>query len=73
MISKGLQPETINHSMHLLAICSLAVQNSVLSFGEISKLLNVTNDDVELWVVEAISFGLMDASIDQATSTVTVR
>lgn len=73
MISKGLVPETIKHSMYLLSICSLGVQNNVLSFGDISAALCISNDDVESWVVEAISFGLLDASIDQATSTVTIR
>ena len=73
MVSKGLVPETIKHSMYLLSICSLGVQNNVLSFGDISTALNISNDDVEGWVVEAISFGLLDACIDQATSTVTIR
>lgn len=61
--------------MKLLTLCSLAAQatDKVLTFGAIQSALQVDAAEVELWVIEAIGERLLEASIDQLNSTVTVK
>lgn len=73
MLSKGLSPDAIKHSMYLLTMCSLAVDTPLLTYEDVANALSVTIDDVETWIVESISSGLIDATIDQSASTVLVR
>ncbi len=52
----------------------LAAQSTekTLTFAAIRAALKVEEADVELWTIEAISEGLLEASIDQLTSTVNI-
>jgi len=64
-------------SLRLLGLCVLAARNStvsqVLSYSDIATCLSISEDeDVEEWVVEAISHGLMDASMDQLNKVIVV-
>ena len=45
-----------------MEICNLS--QSQLTFAELAKLLNIKEDDVEEWVLEAISEDLVVAQID---------
>lgn len=73
--------ETSVRSMRLLGLCALAARSTtsaasssqLLSYSDIAKALEVSSDEeVEEWVVEAISHGLMDASMDQLSRTIVV-
>jgi len=35
-----------------------------LSFADLSRLLDIPEDDIEEWVIEAISNDILDAKID---------
>lgn len=73
--SHKLNSNDLEHNMRILTLCSLAAQVSPkreISFADISTALKVDISEVELWVVEAIAAGLLDASIDQLQSMVTV-
>ena len=43
-------------------ICSM--KSSVVSFKDLSKLLDIKEDDIEEWVIEAMSNQIIDAKID---------
>lgn len=75
LASNKLNGDDLEHKLRILTICSLAAQSSPkreLSFAAISAALMVDISDVEIWVVEAIAAGLLEASINQLQSTVTV-
>lgn len=72
MIARGLIPVEIRRSVSLLTLCSLAARDSVISFAKIAEAVRVPIDEVELWVVDAMAEGLIEGSIDQATSLVTI-
>lgn len=67
--------DAIERKVKILTISSLAAeaQHKTLSYATISSALQVTVDEVEEWVVEAISEGVVVASIDQVAATVFVR
>ena len=72
----GLDAEALEHSMKLLALCSLAAQTTdkQLTFGAIQAALQLEDAcEVELWVIEAIGERLIEASIDQLNSSVTIK
>lgn len=72
--------ETSLKSMRLLGLCVLAARSTtsasstqVLAYSDIAKALDVSSDEeVEEWVVEAISHGLLDATMDQLNSAIVV-
>jgi translation initiation factor 3 subunit M len=64
--------ETVIHSIRLLTLCALCSQEQNLSYDKIASALGVEVEEVEMWVVNAISENLMEAKLDQAMSTVTV-
>jgi hypothetical protein len=71
----GLSKETLEHSMRLLALCSLAASSpdKVVSFDAVKKVLSCADDaEVESWVIEAISENLLTASIDQVNGNINI-
>ena len=58
-------------------VCTLANKNNTaemkMSFKDLQKLLDIKADDVDEWVIEAMSNGIIDAQIDQVTDTVFIK
>jgi translation initiation factor 3 subunit M len=77
----SVSSEHIIHSLKLLKLCHLAstasssscVTGIVLPYDAIASALQVSEDEVEVWVVEAISLQLLEASMDQFKRVVVVR
>jgi len=44
-----------------------------MKFSELAKLLDITEDDVEEWVIEAINNDIIDARIDPINSEVVIK
>ncbi len=44
--------------------CSLKLEDSNHGYDELAKTLNVPKDEVEVWAIEAIAAGIIDAKID---------
>jgi translation initiation factor 3 subunit M len=70
-----LDASVIERNIKLLALCSLAAQatDKTVTYEAIRIALKIDLSEVELWTIEAISENLLDASIDQLTSTVTIK
>lgn len=78
MAKHAIANEAVMHSLRLLKLCNLATRvdtarSGELSYDAIAAGLEVNVDDVEIWVVDAISNGLMTATIDQVKRIVVVR
>lgn len=44
-----------------------------MKFGELAALINIKEDDVEEWAIEAINNDIIDARIDQINETVVIK
>eukprot|EP01041_Mallomonas_annulata_P006903 gene6903-14016_t len=62
----------VQRAMRLLTLCSLGASDANLPYEKIAASLNIPIDEVESCVVDAISQGLMDASMDQFHSIVSI-
>ncbi len=45
-------------------MCSLNLDESNHGYDSLAKMLNLHKDDVEVWAIEAIAAGIIDAKID---------
>ncbi|KAI8391440.1 uncharacterized protein BYT42DRAFT_556858 [Radiomyces spectabilis] len=61
--------------MRLLSLASLGSENlsRELTYAEIAKNLEISEDDVEMWVIDVIRAGLVEAKLDQLNKTVIVH
>jgi translation initiation factor 3 subunit M len=57
----------------LLTLATLALHRSEITLAEIAKKLDESEEDVERWVVRAISEGIIDGRIDQLNHKVIVK
>lgn len=68
----GLDAKECEETMRLLSICSLAVDDEAVTYDAIMETLEVSEDEVETWVVKAIRAGLIEARMDQLRRVVEV-
>jgi len=68
----GLDEDQLTHKMKLLTLASLAASNHEITYAAIAKALQINADDVEGWVITAISEGLLEAKMNQLKNTVRV-
>lgn len=71
----SIDSAVIEHRLRLLALCSLASNavDKTLSFKAIADVLGCSIDgEVEIWVIEAISESLIEATIDQVNQSVSI-
>ncbi|RCH84856.1 hypothetical protein CU098_004215, partial [Rhizopus stolonifer] len=67
--------ESNTHKMRLLSLASLGSENlsRELSYAEIASTLQIDVDQVEMWVIDVIRAGLVEAKLDQLNKTVIVH
>ncbi|KND03290.1 uncharacterized protein SPPG_02339 [Spizellomyces punctatus DAOM BR117] len=70
----GLSEEDNLTKMRLLSMASLAAANvqGEVAYDTIAQTLDVPEDEVEIWVINVIRAGLMDAKMNQLKRTVVV-
>lgn len=66
----ALSVETIATKMRILTLVSLAQENTKIPYSTIAAALAVPADDVEAWVLDTISEGLIDAKLDHYSDSV---
>ena len=69
--SKGFSKNKIIEAGRIAGIVKLAKSNSKVAFHEIAKRLCLNEEEVDLWVVRAISGGLVQGKIDTISKIVT--
>jgi len=72
MSEHGISPDDLATKMRLLTLCSLGVQTQNPSYSQVAASLEIPESDVELWVVDAIASGLLEANMDQFQKVVTI-
>uniref|UniRef100_A0A7S0T610 Eukaryotic translation initiation factor 3 subunit M n=1 Tax=Erythrolobus madagascarensis TaxID=708628 RepID=A0A7S0T610_9RHOD len=68
-----LSHEALVRKMRLLTFASLGIAKQELSYEEVASALEVEVDEVEAWVIRAISSGLLDARVDELGSRVVIN
>jgi translation initiation factor 3 subunit M len=69
---EGLDKEALDRKMRLLTLASLAAsagQSRQLPYGHIARALQITEEDVEMWVIDVIRAGLVEGKLSQQTKT----
>jgi phage antirepressor YoqD-like protein len=75
-MNKLMETQKINLEQAILKkqyidVCS--IQSEVISFQDLAKLLDIKQDDLEEWVIEAMSNDILDAKIDQVSEKVIIK
>jgi translation initiation factor 3 subunit M len=68
----GIEREKAVRDMRLLSLSLLASEFEEIPYAEVSKTLQVPQEEVEAWVVEAITAKLIEARMDQQAEAVMV-
>lgn len=68
----GIDAAVAEDKMRLLTFASLGIESPDLTHQMIASALQISDDQVEDWVIRAISSGLVDAKIDQLKSSVSI-
>lgn len=66
------EQDAIRH-MRLLSLCSLATEHEEIPYDAIATTLQVDQSEVENWVIDAVSSGLLSAKMDQLQHVVMVE
>ncbi|KAF9350949.1 hypothetical protein BGX26_010932 [Mortierella sp. AD094] len=71
---QGLDEEETLRKIRLLSLASLGSENLSrdLSYQDIAKALEVDEDQVELWVIDVIRAGLVEAKLNQVSRVVII-
>ncbi|KAH6562073.1 hypothetical protein BASA50_004193 [Batrachochytrium salamandrivorans] len=71
---QGFSQEDNIRKMRILSLATLASEHlqGDVAYSTISKTLDVSEDEVEFWVIDAIRAGLVDAKINQLQKTIAV-
>ena len=68
-----LDEEDCTRNMCLLSLVSLAGEHEEIPYGAVASTLGIQEDEVEKWVIRAVSSGLMEAKMDQLRKVVLVE
>ncbi|ETI35510.1 hypothetical protein F441_18026 [Phytophthora nicotianae CJ01A1] len=68
----GLVEAELADTMRLFTLCTLPTGFQAISYADVAAALDVAGQDVEKWVVRAITAGVVSAKIDQLARTVTI-
>jgi translation initiation factor 3 subunit M len=69
----GLNEEECTRHMRILSLCSLAAETEEVPYDVVAKTLEVSPDEVESWVIAAVSSGLLSAKMDQIQQKIMVE
>ena len=64
MEEEGLTKSDLIVKKSYVQICSLSTDKTNFAYSELAKLLNIDEDEIELWAIEAIHNKIIDAKID---------
>lgn len=70
----GLAEDVCVRQMRILSLCSLSSEHEEIPYSVVAKtLLLPSEDEVESWVIAAVSSGLLSAKMDQLQQKVMVE
>eukprot|EP00008_Paramoeba_atlantica_P009341 CAMPEP_0201488614 /NCGR_PEP_ID=MMETSP0151_2-20130828/19273_1 /ASSEMBLY_ACC=CAM_ASM_000257 /TAXON_ID=200890 /ORGANISM="Paramoeba atlantica, Strain 621/1 / CCAP 1560/9" /LENGTH=393 /DNA_ID=CAMNT_0047873939 /DNA_START=20 /DNA_END=1201 /DNA_ORIENTATION=- len=69
----GLEGEDLLLKIRLLTLASIGTTKTNIPLAQISKDLNVTVDEVDLWILEGVKNNYLECKIDEVENVVIVR
>jgi len=63
--SAGLAEAHCLHKMRLLSLASLGAESNEVPYALIAQTLQISEDDVEMWIIDAVSAKLLEAKLNQ--------
>ena len=54
-------------------ICTLQTEKTNFAYSELAKLLNIDEDEIENWAIDAIHNKIIDAKIDQHNEEIVIK
>jgi len=71
-LDQSIDRERMKSFLRIFAICEIAEQSAIFTFQQAAERIQVAEEEVDLWVVQAITSGLLEARIDQGLGKVHV-
>eukprot|EP01029_Cantina_marsupialis_P028750 TRINITY_DN777964_c0_g1_i1.p1 TRINITY_DN777964_c0_g1~~TRINITY_DN777964_c0_g1_i1.p1 ORF type:complete len:407 (+),score=122.59 TRINITY_DN777964_c0_g1_i1:135-1223(+) len=68
----GLDKKQCLHDIRLLTLLDICANVSEVSYDVVATSLSIPSEDIEEWIVTAVTDGLVDARLDQLARVVTV-
>ncbi|KAF4148718.1 PCI domain-containing protein [Phytophthora infestans] len=68
----GLVEAELADTMRLFTLCTLPTGFQAIPYADVAAAVDVAEQDVEEWIVRAITAGVVNAKIDQLARTVTI-
>jgi len=69
----SLSAQNLTHNMRLLSLCSLASEHDEIPYSAIAQTLQISLEEVESWVIAAVSADLLSAKMDQLSQVIMVE
>lgn len=69
----GLDEGEMLRKIRLLSLAYLCAENTSVDFSAVATALGVENADVEMWIIDVIRVGLVEAKVDQVNQRVHVN
>jgi translation initiation factor 3 subunit M len=69
----GLEDDCCTRHMRILSLCSLTAEMEEVPYEMVAQTLDVIPTEVESWVIQAVSSGLISAKMDQMHKRIMVE
>lgn len=56
-----------------MTLSGLCADKTQITFAEVAQTLNIDESEVEMWVVDVVTQGLIDVKINQPKALITLR
>jgi len=73
MKEEGLTKEELIVKKSYVQICSLSTDVTNFAYSDLAKLLNIDEDEIENWAIDAIQNKIIDAKIDQQKEEIVIK
>jgi len=73
MKAEGLTKEELIVKKSYVQICSLSTDVTNFAYSDLAKLLNIDEDEIENWAIDAIQNKIIDAKIDQQKEEIVIK
>jgi len=70
--SVGISHDECLKKIRFLSLATLASENHEIPYSLVAETLNIPEEDVETWIILAISAGLIEAKMDQLRNIVVI-
>ena len=71
--ANGLTEEILSSELRVFCLCNLCSRKGVLGYAEVADLLDVSEEEVERWVVKTVRSGSIQVKMNQPQKQIVVK